>query len=233
MKVLFNADDFGLTKGVTDGIIKSHTDGVVDSTTLLMNGFHVDYAVKQAKIHPSLKIGIHLVLSWGKPLSGNVPGLIDENGYFKYGNAFASMQPPDMKEVEREWEAQMKAFKQTGLELHHIDSHHHIHGWGALQEVVVQLARKYKVPVRYVESLRDYPKLLLTEKVWTTFYGEGVKTPIFESLKSLHVASVEVMTHPAFVDEMLYEVSSYTDNRAIELAILCELEKPDWAQSFF
>lgn len=38
MKVLFNADDYGLTKGVTDGIIKAHVEGVVHATTLMMNG---------------------------------------------------------------------------------------------------------------------------------------------------------------------------------------------------
>ena len=68
MQVIFNADDFGLTKGVTDGIIQSHTKGIVTSTSLIMNGRAVSYAVEQAKKHPSLRVGLHLVLSWGKPL---------------------------------------------------------------------------------------------------------------------------------------------------------------------
>jgi len=232
MRVLFNADDFGLTKGVTDGIIKSHTDGMIDSTTFMMNGFHVDYAISQAKKHPTLKTGVHLVLSWGRPLCDNVPGLIDTEGYFKYGNTFTSMQSPDLNEVAREWDSQIKAFKQTGLHLHHIDSHHHIHGWVPVKEVVLHLANKYGDPVRYVDSLRNHPDILLTEKVWTAFYGGGVNSSLFKALEHLQAQSVEVMTYPAYVDERLLDASSYTYNREKELAILCELERPDWVQPF-
>lgn len=231
MKVLFNADDFGLTKGVTDGIIKAHTDGVVNSATLMMNGKALDYAVSEAKKHPSLKVGIHLVLTWGKPISNDVPALIHSDGTFKYKNTFQSMDAPDTSEVEKEWEAQIDAFLKTGVPLHHIDSHHHIHGWEPLKEVVIKLARKYNVPVRFVESLKDYPDILLTEALWLDFYSDGIDLNIFDKLKKLNAASVEIMTHPAIVDEDLRQVSSYTDKRPKELDILCSLDVPSWVEN--
>src|SRR5690625_2089678 len=107
MKVLFNADDFGLTKGVTDGIIKAHQEGVVTSTTLLMNGLATEYAVQQAKENPRLNVGIHLVLSWGKPIHDNVPHLLNEKGEFKYNSGYTKMDPPNIEEVEKEWNAQI------------------------------------------------------------------------------------------------------------------------------
>lgn len=229
MRVLFNADDFGLTRGITDGIIKSHTNGVVKTTTLIMNGLAVDYAVKQAHLHPTLKVGIHLVLTWGKPLGINVSDLVNADGFFKYNNRYELMPYPNLEQVEKEWEAQIKAFIATGLKLHHIDSHHHIHGWEPLQNIIINLAQKYHIPVRFVESLEAYPDLLLTDMLYTEFYGEGVTSHIFEKLKKYHVNSIEVMTHPAYVDEELNQVSSYVEEREKELDILCHLIVPDWA----
>lgn len=228
MKVLFNADDFGLTKGVTDGIIKAHLEGVVDSTTLMMNGLAVNYAITRAKQIPSLQVGIHLVLTWGKPIADNVPELIKSNGTFKYTSSFQKMKEPNLFQVEKEWEAQIQAFLQTGLPLHHIDSHHHIHGWEPLKEIVLKLANKYTVPVRYVDSLKEYPEILLTETLWLDFYRDGVDDNIFEKLRKLPYTSVEVMTHPAIIDEDLKNISSYVEKREEELAILCGLEVPSW-----
>lgn len=229
MKILFNADDFGLTKGVTDGIVKSHLNGVVKSTTLMMNGLAVDYAIKQAQLHPTLKVGIHLVLTWGKPINNYTPDLVNANGFFKYNRNYAYMPHPNLKQVEKEWESQIKAFIATGLKLHHIDSHHHIHGWEPLQNIVITLAQKYNVPVRYADSLKTYPDILLTDTLYTGFYGEGICEQIFEKLKTYHVNSIEVMTHPAYVDEELTKVSSYIKKREKELEILCNLIVPSWA----
>lgn len=229
MKVLFNADDFGLTKGVTDGIIEAHVNGVVGSTTLMMNGKATDYAVAQAKAHPLLKVGIHLVLTWGRPISKNVPELVDTGGCFKYKNSYREFEAPDVHEVKKEWRAQIEAFLATGLPLHHIDSHHHIHGWEPLKKIVVLLAREYNVPVRYVESLKDETDLLLTEKLWLEFYSDGVDGGIFEKLHKVGADTIEVMTHPAIVDDDLRESSSYLEKREEELRILCEVALPDWA----
>lgn len=228
MKVLFNADDFGLTKGVTDGIIQAHTNGVVQSTTLMMNGLATDYAVAKAKKFPSLQVGIHLVLTYGKPLSDDVPTLLNEQGTFKYTNSFEQMGSPNIEDVEKEWRAQLDAFLATGLPLHHIDSHHHVHGWPVLKEVVLALSKDYDVPVRYTDSLKDYPTVLLTENLYLDFYGDGIHKDIFKSLELYKGNSVEVMTHPAFVDDDLRTVSSYLDAREEELALLCHLEIPDW-----
>lgn len=230
MRVLFNADDFGLTKGITDGIIKAHMNGVVKSTTIMMNGHAVDYAVQQAQHTPTLQTGIHLVLTWGKPISSFVPKLLGNDGCFKYKNTFADMELPDPTDVEKEWRAQIEAFLATGMSLHHIDSHHHVHGWEPLKETVYKLSNEYGVPVRYVDSLQSHPELLLTEKLWLGFYGDGVHEDIFDDLRNINTKSVEVMTHPAFVDKELAAVSSYCEKRQEELEILCRLRIPEWTE---
>lgn len=230
MKVVFNADDYGLTRGVTDGIIQSYKNGVVRSTTMMMNGLAVDFAVEQAKLNPGLKIGIHLVLSWGKPISSDVNDLLNKEGTFKFHSTFDSQNKPNIEQVEKEWRAQIEAFLKTGIPLHHIDSHHHVHSWGILKDLVIKLAKEFNVPVRSVPSLQDHPDILLTESLWLDFYAEGVHKHVFEDIKNLDVKSVEVMTHPAIVDEELRQISSYTDLRTLELEILTNLNVPDWAK---
>ncbi|REB05498.1 chitin disaccharide deacetylase [Sporosarcina sp. BI001-red] len=230
MKVLFNADDFGLTKGVTDGIIQSHIHGLVQSTTLMMNGLATEYAIEKAKTMPSLHIGIHLVLTYGKPLSIGVPTLVNEQGVFRYTNAFEVMDPPNIEEVEKEWRAQLDAFLATGLPLHHIDSHHHVHGWGILKELIIKLAIDYQVPVRYTDSLKHQPDILLTDALWLNFYEDGANEDLFSHLQGLGCTSVEIMTHPAIVDLDLKKASSYLDKREEELRLLCTMEVPDWVE---
>src|SRR5690625_7439350 len=95
MNILFNADDFGLTKGVTDGVIKAHSEGVVGSTTLMMYGKATDYAVEQAKRHPTLDIGINIVLSWGYPYSHSYFSyIIDVNRHILYSRNYILQAPP-------------------------------------------------------------------------------------------------------------------------------------------
>lgn len=228
MQVIINADDFGLTKGVTDGIIHLHRKGIITSTSLMMNGRAVTYAVEQAKKNHSLRVGIHLVLSWGKPLIKKSHDLTNERGNFKYTNTFQEMEPPNVEQVKEEWQTQIEAFIDTGLSLNHIDSHHHIHGWEPIKQITIELAQLYKVPVRYVDSLKNNKSILRTEHLYTGFYGDGVSEDIFLQLKKLEVESVEVMTHPAILDAALKEVSSYSTKRAEELQILQALEIPDW-----
>lgn len=231
MRVLINADDYGLTKSITDGIIDAHLNGIVHSATMMMNGTATDYAISLAKQHPSLKLGIHLVLTWGFPLTSN-SGILNEDGGFKFTSSYEAAEAPDPKEVEKEWEAQIQAFLATGLKLHHIDSHHHVHGWKPLKEVVIHLAKKYRVPVRYAETLKDHHDILLTEALWTDFYADGVDELLFEKLAKLTVSSIEVMTHPSYIDDELRKVSSYTDTRKKELDLLTTLKMPDWAKPY-
>ncbi|GIO23589.1 chitin disaccharide deacetylase [Oceanobacillus sp. J11TS1] len=232
MRVEINADDFGLTKGVTDGIIQAHQDGCVTSTTLMMNGLATDYAIEKAKENPALKVGIHLVLTWGSPLHSSVQNLVNTDGTFKFTSSFNDndLAALEISEIELEWRTQLDAFLATGLSLDHIDSHHHVHGWPPLKNLVIQLAKDYEVPVRYVDSLADHPEICWTDKVWLGFYKKGVTDDLFDVIQNEKVSSIEVMTHPGRVDEDLRTISSYTDPRENEIEILSRIKVPDWAK---
>lgn len=230
MKVIINADDFGLTEGINNGILTAHKQGVVTRTTLIMNGKAVDHAVKLAKAHPTLKVGIHLALSYGKPLSDKVDLLVDKSNTFKFTKYETDLSPSEIQQVEQEWDTQIQAFLKTGLTLDHIDSHHHVHGWTCLQPVVKHLFDKYHLPFRYTDQLENRSDMSLTESLWLDFYGELAQPDLFKQLLSQQVETIEVMTHPAYVDATLLKISSYTHDRERELNVLTSLDVPEAIQ---
>ncbi|SCN42651.1 Protein of unknown function [Bacillus cytotoxicus] len=54
IQLIVNADDFGLSEGTNYGIIHGHINGIVNSTTMMMNMPAVEHAVRLANEYPSL-----------------------------------------------------------------------------------------------------------------------------------------------------------------------------------
>ena len=67
IRLITNADDFGFTREVNEGIVEAHRNGILTATTLMANGAAFEHAVGLAQETPSLDIGCHLVLveRWG------------------------------------------------------------------------------------------------------------------------------------------------------------------------
>lgn len=93
--LIVNADDFGLSKGQNYGIIEACRNGVVTSTTALVNGAAIDHAAQLSRSTPELAVGMHFVLTLGEPLSA-MPGLTREG---RLGNGSGSRQ----KKVACRW----------------------------------------------------------------------------------------------------------------------------------
>ncbi|MBZ5628348.1 MAG: ChbG/HpnK family deacetylase [Acidobacteriia bacterium] len=61
-RLIINADDFGLTRGVNRAIVEAHERGVVTSATLMASGSEFDEAVALARRLPRLSVGCHVDL---------------------------------------------------------------------------------------------------------------------------------------------------------------------------
>jgi hypothetical protein len=226
VKLIINADDFGYSFGVNYGIIDSHVHGIVNSATIMMNMPGASHAVKLAKQHPSLKIGVHLVLTCGKPLLPDVKSLVDHHGYFKTLSQLKMGNDIDLYDLEREWTAQIEALYQTGLIPNHMDSHHHVHRMKAFYPVVKKLSDKFNLPVRKVGGLTDLA--FYSDLFFDDFYGNGVTDKYFEELPSRigDAQIIEVMVHPGYVDQPLLMGSSYNLQRIEETHILTDTTLP-------
>lgn len=226
LKLIINADDFGLTKGCNEGIIKALKDGTATDTTIMINMEGCLDAVSLAKSNGIERIGLHLNLTCGKPLlpSDEVKSLVDETGSF-YRRVKLLLPSMDLKEAESELWAQAERFRETGMGLTHLDSHHHIHMYEGLRDIVIDMARQLNVPLRQTgEETRDKIRakgVRTTEYFTWEFYDGGVGVDnLCRIIDRYHEGTLEIMSHPAVSDDELYRRSSYNSQREKELEVL-------------
>ncbi len=226
LNLIINADDLGLTPGCNQGIIKALTQGIVTDTTLLVNTDFTQDAVKQLKQQGINKVGLHLNLTFGVPLTpvAEVPSLVDEKGRFrrKVAEAVTFMKP---SEIKRELSAQVEEFQATGLGLTHLDSHHHVHTYPEVLGIAIDLARELGVPLRQgnivvCQAIRA-AYVATTDAIALDFYEQGATLEnLQEIIKNQRYGTLEIMCHPAEPDELLYDISSYNVWRGQELSVL-------------
>lgn len=150
-RLLVNADDFGLTRGVTDGIVEAHRRGIVTSTSVIAAGAAFDYAAGVLLENARLGVGVHLTLMEEKSTCepGEIPTLAGADrrlppdyGAFLTGLATRKIHLDD---VEREMRAQVVKCIGAGLKPEHLDSHQHVHAVPAIFERVLRIAEEFGI----------------------------------------------------------------------------------------
>jgi hopanoid biosynthesis associated protein HpnK len=162
-RLIVHADDFGIGEPVNAGIIDAHDRGIVTSVSLMATGPAFDHAVALARSRPKLDVGVHLVLTEHRPLTGaSVPSLVDAAGWFplhathlarkRFGGAIS------LGEVRTELDAQIRRVREAGIAVSHLDGHQHVHVLPGIAGVVAELAEAHGIAaVRYpVERVRGY-----------------------------------------------------------------------------
>jgi predicted glycoside hydrolase/deacetylase ChbG (UPF0249 family) len=153
-QLIVNADDLGLSIGVTQGILEAHLNGIVTSTSLMVNmpaaGESVNMVLEQA---PELGIGLHINFTEGAPCSPveQVPGLLTESGEFRpEKEQIANLYSVDFKQLQTELSAQLRRFEAlVGRLPDHLDSHHHItYLHSRAVTMMAELANNLGVPIR-------------------------------------------------------------------------------------
>ncbi len=212
MKLVINGDDLGYTRANTLGILETYRNGVLRSTTAMCNAGYIKEAAEMAKDCRDLGIGVHLVLTHGRPLTENRT-LHDRNGNF-YKNKEVFSHDLDTEELYREWKAQIERFIELfGKMPTHIDSHHHVHdATEQTRAVALRLCEEYGL------ECRKYSRFRFVEG----FYESGAnEETLYRLLKEHAGEDIEIMCHPGFCDLQLYRMSSYNLQRVVETDILC------------
>lgn len=162
-ELIINADDFGYTHGVNEGIIRAHRDGILTSATLMANGVAFDDAVERAKVNPGLGVGCHLVLTGGSCVAPRekIPSLADSQGRLPLSLgalvARLSLGAIRTQDIETELSAQLEKIRRAGIELTHVDTHKHTHVHPRVMSAVGRVAQKFGITrVRNpIEAARD------------------------------------------------------------------------------
>jgi chitin disaccharide deacetylase len=243
-RLIINSDDYGRTPEISRGIREAHLRGVVTSTTCMMNipttANDVSIALKET---PRLGMGVHLVLTMGKPVSApeSVPSIVDENGhFFKYTPLLEHLASLNMDEVKKEWRAPVEEFiKAAGKKPTHIDSHHHSSYFSPnLFRGMLELAKEYDCAIRFPftevsseleETAKHVPELIdefnpRRPNIFVVdFYDESAtQEKLLNIINNLSDSPSEIMCHPGNVDEAFAKESSYNFQRERELNILTD-----------
>ena len=221
--LIVNADDYGLTAGVSRGILDAHRRGIVTSTTLLVNR-PVDPALIEALKSSGLGVGLHMNLTLGPPVAPvrRVASLVDGEGRF-VRDARKAAQRVSKDEARIELGMQIDEFRRImGRFPTHLDSHHHVGRHEPILELVLDFARAIKVPVRTQDPEVRAMARKLALKTPDHFMGESGPDAYWSServlahLRELPGGVTEFMTHPGYYDDDL-SYSRYGRQRETEM----------------
>ncbi|WP_261885474.1 carbohydrate deacetylase [Vibrio pomeroyi] len=239
MKLILNADDFGLTESVNLGIIDCFKAGMVKSTTIMMNQPGTQHAIEL--YHKGLvpEVGLHFTVTAGKPLTSPelVPSLVDEHGNFFSNVTLFDKSDVNEDEVILELNAQYQAAIDAGLKINHIDSHHFGGVFQPLKAAFARAANNIGLPVRRIDNIVSGQDSLLVptpDAFDMRFFDDGVSLTGLQDLLLSHQSmmpngTVELMCHPAmFASDELRSLSSYLTKRVEEHALLTAPALRQW-----
>lgn len=151
-RLIINADDFGLTRGVNRAIAELHEAKVLTSATLMATGAAFDDAVSVALAHPTLGVGCHVVLTDGVPASPprSIPTLLGPDGKTFRPSLVDFVQALllgkiSQGDIEREASAQIQKLQNAGIHVTHLDTHKHTHLFPAVTKPLLLLAERFSI----------------------------------------------------------------------------------------
>jgi len=152
VRLILNADDFGLTSGINRAIGELHSAGVLTSATLMANGPAFEDAVAVTHTHPTLGVGCHIVLTDGIPISPpeSIPTLLgpDRKSFRPSLTDFIqALIRGKIKSSEIELEALSQIYKlqREGITITHLDTHKHTHIFPVVARCLLDLAASNRI----------------------------------------------------------------------------------------
>ncbi len=188
-QLIVNADDFGFSPGVNSGIIRAYKEGIVTSTTVMINLDYAESGLEQLlKEAPTIGIGLHINLTQGQPVApvAHVPSLVDSEGQFYPETRLLDVAFGfDGDELYEEIAAQIELFVAiAGRPPTHLDSHFHVamlHPL-ALEATLALAAEHGNLPLR--ESKVDAPPAEIVAKI-QRFIPELPDAPLLQLIPLL------------------------------------------------
>ncbi|MEP1094464.1 MAG: ChbG/HpnK family deacetylase [Cyclobacteriaceae bacterium] len=150
IKLIVNADDFGLCHSVNQAILDCFLKGNLTSTTMMTNMPGTNEAAQLSKDHPSLGVGLHFSLTEGQPLTA-CKSLTDSRGQFlDRGTLITKILVKKIVwgEVEKEFLAQLEKAIELDVNPTHVDSHQHVHLIPGIFRTILPHLESHKLPVR-------------------------------------------------------------------------------------
>jgi predicted glycoside hydrolase/deacetylase ChbG (UPF0249 family) len=215
-KIIINADDFGLNSSVNKAIVESFNNGLINSTTLMANMPGFDEAVELAQKNNIIaKTGIHLILSEGYPLTANI---LNTNLFYnekncdlkKHKRNLFFLTRDEKKLIFKEFAAQIEKVKNAGIQITHIDTHHHIDEVWSITQIILTLLKTYNIP-----SMR----ILFNLNRSTKFYKSTYRRIINELIKLNNANYSDFLGNRLEAFSLLRNARSSYKNKQLEIMV--------------
>jgi predicted glycoside hydrolase/deacetylase ChbG (UPF0249 family) len=198
-RLIINADDFGLTRGINRAVAELHASGALTSATLMAGGPAFDDAVQVARSYPTLGVGCHIVLTDGTPVSPPeaIPTLIGPDGrsfrpsLTKFLQALVAGRIL-AEHIAREAVAQIEKLQRADVSITHLDTHKHTHLFPMVSRPLLEVAERTGI-----RAIRNP-----FEPDWSRTLGHGgasrrlavraltLLRPAFQSIPQIHSREV-------------------------------------------
>ena len=189
--LIVTGDDFGITSGINRGIIQAHREGILTSTSLMVDRPACEEAATLGRACATLSVGLHLELD-----------------------------PDDAEHVPAEMERQLARFLElVGVAPTHVDSHHDVHHDPRVLPRLLAWARRIGVPVRGHSTARHFSKFYGQWGGKTHLEQIGVESLLRMLDAEVRNGVTELNCHPGYVEPGF--PSSYAGEREEELRTLC------------
>ena len=239
--LIVNADDFGMSHAINAAILRTLTNGVVQSTTLMAPCPWARHAMRLLRDHPHIACGVHLTViaefadyRWG-PLTpmDRVPSLLDETGCFYSNDRQAELLArAKLDELETEFRAQIEAMLSAGLRPTHLDWHC-LYDGGRLDifDLTLGLAREYGLALRVFDATRS--ERLQRQGLPAADHGvvdstrlatAGKATRFVRMLRELPAGLSEWAVHPGLGTAEARAIDGWWAKRAADLRFLVSRE---------
>ena len=208
LRLILNADDFGYDPAVSRGIAEAMRQGVVSSTTMIVNSPWSEDAAAQAE---GLAVGLHLNLVRFESVSQPSVELRERDHH-------------DLRFIVKETRAQLDRLKQLiGRPATHIDVHKHAHRDPSVLAALGIVAREYSLAVRSIDAQMRQDLRDAGVRTNDDFFGEAGDTAFWtgeqwpRTLDQLpREGVIELMCHPGYRPS--HVASGYGVQREVELA---------------
>ena len=158
-RLIVNADDFGRSSSINQAVIHAHREGILTTTSLMVNEPAFDEAVTLARENPTLGVGLHVTLMCGHAAlpPKQIPGIVNARGGFSNNPVAAGFRYFFRRELReqlrQEIQAQFQKFCATSLPLDHVNGHLHFHLHPTVFSILMQDAEQ--LGIRHLRLTRD------------------------------------------------------------------------------
>ena len=233
-RLVITADDFGMAEPVNEAVEIAASQGVLTAASLMVGATASADAVRRARRLPHLHVGLHLVLTDGRPVLApeRIPHLVGEDGRFHDNMVLAGaamfLHPAARTELAIEITAQFEAFAATGLTLDHVNAHKHFHLHPTIGALALAIGRRFGAramrapcdPHRRMSLSEPFARLLRTRaaragvltpnRVFGLAWSGAMSTERLEKLiRALPSGLSEIYLHPATTADFAGAAAGY------------------------